>query len=95
MIFWSGTKEGISSDGWTVVKKKQKTKKLLCPQSTVSGVFNGSSRAPICKAGTKSSLGLGISGTKCSQIQVVSTPLFFQVGAHLSRLLLTRMFTPS
>ena len=30
--------EGISSDGWTVVKTKQKTKKLLCPQSTVSGV---------------------------------------------------------
>ena len=26
-----GDKEGIFSDGWTVVKKKQKTKKLICP----------------------------------------------------------------
>ena len=59
-----------SSDGWTVVKKKQKTKKLLCPQSTVSGVFNGSFRAPICESGTKSYPGLNISGPRCSQIQM-------------------------
>ena len=62
-----GDKEGISSDGWTVVKK---TKKLLCPQSTVSGVAHGSFRAPICKSGTKSSSGLNISGPRCSQIQM-------------------------
>ena len=66
-----GDKEGIFSDGWTVVKKKQKTKKkLLCPQSMVSGVLNCSSRDPICKSGTKSSLGLNISGPRCSQIQM-------------------------
>ena len=65
-----GNKESIFDNGWTVVKKKKKTKKLLCPQSTVSGVFNGSFRAPICKSGTKSSPGLNISGPKCSQIQM-------------------------
>ena len=61
-----GNKEGIFDDGWTVVKKKKKTKKLLCPLSTVSGVFNDSFRAPICKSVTKSSPGLNISGQHLS-----------------------------
>ena len=50
-------------------QEKEKTKKLLCPQSTVSEVFDGSFRAPICKSGTKSSPGLKFSGPRCSQIQ--------------------------
>ena len=47
-----GDKEGISSDGWTIVRIKQKNKLLDCPQSTVSRVFKGSFRAAVCKSGT-------------------------------------------
>ena len=50
-------------------KEKFFKKKLLCPLSTDSGIFDGSFRAPICKSGTKSSPGLNISGPRCSQIQ--------------------------
>ena len=67
--FSHGIKEGSFDDDWTVVKKKKKTKKLLCPLSTVPGIFDGSFRAPICKSGTKSSPGLNMSGPRCSQIQ--------------------------
>ena len=35
----------------------------------VSGIFDGSFRAPICKSGTKSPPGSNISGPRCSQIQ--------------------------
>ena len=67
--FSEGIKEGSCDDDWIVVKKKRKTKKLICPPSTVSEVFDGSFRAPICKSGTKSSPGLKFSGPRCSQIQ--------------------------
>ena len=67
--FSEGVKEGSFDDDWIVVKKKKKTKKPICPQSTVSEVFDGSFRAPICKSGTKSSPGLKFSGPRCSQIQ--------------------------
>ena len=50
-------------------EKEKLKKKLLCPLSTDSGIFDSSFRAPICKSGTKSSPGLNISGPRCSQIQ--------------------------